>query len=202
MCAYYGVELNWDFNRYCQSAHYNSDKMRRDLEQEFPDLFSTEQNWDVLYAKKKAEVVNLLFHGTVHLMPGVEKLLTALHQENIPSSVVTHSPNELINVIRNKHPILNTIPYWMTREKYTLPKPHPECYLKAIELFASGRKKIAGFEDSPRGMEALLQTPAKPFLICEAKYPEISAFLKRGVSHFITFDSIPAEGFCKIRNMD
>jgi beta-phosphoglucomutase len=195
MCAHYGIDLVWDFNRYCQSAHYKSDKMRQDLQVEFPALFSIEPHWDVLYAKKKEIVLDLLFHGSVHLMPGVEKLLCALKEENIPSCVVTHSANELIAVVRSKNPVLNTITHWVTREHYHYPKPNPECYFKAIEMISSSSDRIVGFEDAPRGVEALLHTRVKPVMICEAKYPEIPAFLNRGVSHFSSLEQIPSEGF-------
>lgn len=190
MCAHYGIDLNWDFNRYCQSAHYNSDKLRQDLYRDFPQLLSAESNWDLLYARKKQAVIDLFKHGAVHLMPGVEKLLSALKEANIPCCVVTHSANELIEVVRKKNPILNSIAHWMTRESYTHPKPNPECYLKAIEMFAKDSDNVIGFEDTPRGLEALLQTRAKPILICEAKYPEIPAFLKKGVLHFKSLEDV------------
>ena len=195
MCAHYGIDLDWDFNQYCQSAHYNSDKLRQDLQRDFPKLFEIESNWDVLYAIKKAAVLNLLYHGSVHLMPGVEKLLSALKEENISRCVVTHSPNELIELVRTKNPILNTIPNWVTREHYHHPKPNPECYLKAIEMISKESDRIVGFEDTPRGLEALLQTRVKPVMICEAKYPEIPAFLKKGVLHFTSLEQIPSNGF-------
>lgn len=194
MCAHYGVDMNWDFNRYCQSAHYNSEKFLKDFRNDFPQLFAAEPDWNVLYAKKKEIVIDLLHHGAIHLMPGVERLLSSLKEANIPSCVVTHSADELIKVARKKNPILNTISHWITREHYQNAKPSPECYLKAIEMFSDESDSIIGFEDTPRGLQALMQTRAKPLLICEAKYPEIPDFIRQGVHHYVTLDAIPPQG--------
>jgi len=49
---------------------------------------------------------------------------------------------------------------------------------------------IIGFEDTPRGLTALLGTKATPILICTANYPEIPAFIDRGVKHFSSFEGI------------
>lgn len=191
MCAARGVALKWDFNQYCQVAHYSAEGIRDQMYAQYPDLLAQEPSWDVLYAEKKRAIVDLLNEGAVHPMPGVERLLRALENASIPRCVVTHSPNELISIIRRKNPIFDTIPHWFTREHYSHPKPHPECYLKAIDILAKPKDKIVGFEDTPRGLKALLPTRAKPVLICEIPYPEIASFTASGVFHFPTFEAIP-----------
>lgn len=183
MCSARGIALDWDFNRYCQAAHYDALALRDQIYSYFPQLKIQEPNWNVLYAEKKKAIVELLQNDAVHLMPGVETLLHALHLAGIPRCVVTHSPNEIIHVVRKKNPILNTIPHWITREHYSHPKPNPECYLKAIEQFAAPKDKIIGFEDTPRGLRALMGTRAQPVLICQAHYPEIPEFIKAGAIH-------------------
>jgi beta-phosphoglucomutase len=185
-----GVVLTWDFDRYCQVAHYDPDGLRKQIYAAFPELERREPNWSVLYAEKKKAVIDLVKEGAVHLMPGVEILLTALQAANIKSCVATHSPDELVNAVRHQQKILDTIPYWITREDYTHPKPHPECYLKAIERFASKGDRIIGFEDTPRGIRALLATPAKPVLVCQARYPEIPQFIAQGVTHIHSLEDL------------
>jgi len=106
-----------------------------------------------------------LLERDVQLMPGVQEMLMVLQQANIKRCVVTHSPKALVDTIRQQHPILNTIPYWITREDYIHPKPHPEGYQLAISRYATPSDKIIGFEDTWRGIQALLQTRAFPVLI-------------------------------------
>jgi len=184
MCAARGYNLDWSFSRYCQAAHYEATALRDQVYTTFPILQKQEPNWDVLYAEKKQALITLFKTGAVHLMPGAESLLKALQVANIPRCVVTHSADELVSLIRTQNPILNTIPHWFTREHYSQPKPHPECYLKAISTFAKPNDNIIGFEDTPRGLKALLGTRAKPVLVCSAEYPEIPSFKALGASHY------------------
>lgn len=185
-----GFDLPWDFNRYCQTAHYHSDRIRDELFELFPALREQEPSWDVLYSEKKNAMVKLLKSGAVHLMPGVEELLFALQKTNITSCVVTHSPDELVRIIREKNPLLNSISKWITRHDYNEPKPSSECYLRAISKYAKENDTVIGFEDTPRGLTALMGTRAKAVIICEAKYPEIPEFIKRGALHYPSFKAI------------
>lgn len=190
MCKNRGFDLDWDFKRYCRSAHYSADILGRELYEKFPGLYELEPSWDVLYAEKKDIIVRLLQEGRAELMPGAEKLLSALNEANINRVVVTHSPIELIDAVRQNHSILHTIPHWITRHDYKHPKPDSECYLKAISLYGKDGEAIIGFEDTPRGLKALLGTRAVPVLICKADYPEIPYFKEQGVKHFDSFDDI------------
>lgn len=188
-CAARGFDLNWSFSRYCQFAHYEATGLRDQVYIEFPALKAQEPNWDVIYAEKKQIMIELL-KQEVHLMPGVERILKILQTADIPRCVVTHSPDELVCMVRRQNPILDTIPLWITREHYSNPKPHPECYLTAIERFSKPNDKVIGFEDTPRGLQALLGTRAQPVLICKVAYPELPAFIQRGVFHFQSLDDV------------
>lgn len=181
-----GFALPWDFKTYCMNAHYGTEKLKGAIYREFPDL---SPDWDPLYKEKQGLIVRFLNEGEAHLMPGVEKLLKALNSANIPSCVVTNSPDNFVSIIRQRNPILDHIPYWITRHDYTHPKPDPECYLLAIKRYGTGR--VIGFEDTPRGVNALIKTPAKPVMISSIPYPDIPALLNEGVTLFPSLDAIP-----------
>jgi HAD superfamily hydrolase (TIGR01509 family) len=154
---------------------------------QFPALKKQEPRWEILYAEKKQNFIKFLNEGTVQLMPGAKEFILALKEADLKRCVVTHSPLELISLIRKQNPVLDTIPYWITREDYNHPKPQPECYMKAIELFATPEDRVIGFEDTPRGITALLPTRAKPVMISSMSYPEIPQLLKQGMSHYSSF---------------
>ncbi|BBI18114.1 HAD family phosphatase [Neochlamydia sp. S13] len=180
MCKKYGFNLDWSFARYCQAAHYHAEGLKEEIYRELPALYEVEPNWDVLYACKREKVIELL-HQDIQLMPGVQELLEALNKANIKRCVVTHSPQALVDTVRCQLPILNTIPYWFTREFYTHPKPHPESYLTAIKQLADYQDNIIGFEDTPRGIKALLQTSAQPVLVSKAAYDNLPSNVIRVV---------------------
>jgi beta-phosphoglucomutase len=179
MCEKYGFKLDWSFARYCRAAHYRAEGLKEEIYKALPGLYQEQPNWDVLYAYKREQVIHLLESGAVQLMPGVIELLTVLQKDNIKRCVVTHSPHTLVEVVRRQHKILDTIPHWITREHYSQPKPHPEGYQLAIQKFSSAQDKVIGFEDTPRGIEALLQTSAKPVLISQAVYDDVPKHVER-----------------------
>lgn len=193
MLKNHGYTLDWDFNRYCQAAHYDATALRDQIYNLYPKLQIAQPDWKKLHAEKTAIISELIQAGAVQLMPGAQKLLQTLQEANVKRCVVTHSPVELIKLVRQQNPILDSIPYWMTREMYSQPKPNPECYLKAIEMFAKPNDRVIGFEDTPRGIWALQETRATPVIICQAQYPEIPSFLQAGVLHFRDLNTLATE---------
>lgn len=191
MCAGRGYDLDWSFQRYCMAAHYSAEGLRDQVYEKFPELYSQEPEWNILYAEKKQAFIDLIQEGAVHLMPGVESFLSALANIDVKRCVVTHSASQLVTIIRKKNPILDTIPFWMTREDYSTPKPSPECYLKAIAKYARDMDKIIGFEDSPRGFNALRMTRALPILICPPDYPGLDEIKKDGILCYSSFEHLP-----------
>jgi HAD superfamily hydrolase (TIGR01509 family) len=123
-------------------------------------------------------------------MPGVEPFLLALLEQNLTRVVVTHSAKALVEALADKNPLLHTIPHWITREDYAMPKPAPDGYLRAIRDFSKPGDRIIGFEDSSRGLRSLMQTPATAILIngMDANLRKEAESL--GVKTFTTFEGI------------
>lgn len=187
-----GVDLTWSFERYCQAAHYDSTTFRKEILEEFPALLKSggipeNDPWLVLYHEKQQKMQELLKLGAVQLMPGVSDFLSLLQKDKIPHSVVTHSPDELVKILRQRHPILDKIPYWVTRHDYKNPKPDSECYKLAIKRYKKEGDAVVGFEDTPRGLEALMGTEATPILVTKIPYPEINQFKAQGVTVIESF---------------
>lgn len=182
-----GHRLDFSFANFLELAHFNSKAWREAIFARIPEL---EADWKRIYEKKKESYLSLVGAGKVELMPGVQELLSALKEANIRRCVVTNSPIEQTELIASQIPLLKTIPKWITREDYEKPKPSSECYLKAIELYGEKGDRIIGFEDSVRGLKALLGTPALPLLICHKHYPLLEIALESGGVHFESIDSI------------
>lgn len=182
-----GVHLTWSFERYCKSAHYATSTFRSDMFIDFPELAAQDPSWTHLYQEKQKAILELLKQGAVQLMPGVEKLLASLQKSHIPHSVVTHSPDELVNIVRKQHAILDQIPYWITRHDYANPKPDPECYQLAIQRYGKPGNRVIGFEDTPRGLTALLGSGAEAVFVTSIGYSELNDFLQKGVRHYKSF---------------
>lgn len=184
MCAARGFHLELTFGEYCEIAHRSAVGIAQRIYEQFPKLHAQEPDWSVLYAEKKAAYVRLLRTRPMTMMPGASELLYALAEASVKRCVVTHSAADLAESLRAYHPALQTVPYWLTRESYKNPKPDPECYQKAIALFAEPSDKVIGFEDSPRGLQALSGTRADRVLVNSSESPCLPVGGLQGALHF------------------
>lgn len=185
LCQNHGCRLDWDINRFFSAAHFDAKGVERALYEKFPELYKEEPRWAVLYEEKKQIYNKLLEEGNLHLMPGVEPLLKALQDAEIRRCVVTNSPRSQVNRIKDFLPVLHTIPLWITREDYVQPKPHPECYQKALSIIAQPGDRVIGFEDSVRGLTALQGAGVEGVLICPPDHPQLE---KLAVPHYDSFE--------------
>lgn len=167
MCTLYGCHLGWDFATYCTYGHHSTEALRDAVYAKLPELKAQEPNWEALRQKKIAIYERLLGSKGVKLMPGAEEILSYITEREISSCVVTNSPNRHLDLIKTEIPLLTKIPYWIGRNDYEFPKPHPQGYLKGIEKYASRSKKMIGFEDTVKGLRSLEQTPIFPVLISD-----------------------------------
>ncbi|MFA6118507.1 MAG: HAD family phosphatase [Parachlamydiales bacterium] len=186
-----GYNLDWTFLRFCEVAHFDDDSLKEGVYSKFPNLYEEEPNWNVLKKEKNDNYLDLLKSSKVDLMKGVEALLNCLKKENKKLCVVTNSSKPMTDMIIAKQHLLKTIPHWITREDYLLPKPNPDGYLHAISLHGEAGDRIIGFEDSLRGLSALHQTPAQCVLIGNITDPKSKAMIPSDAFHFETFDDIP-----------
>lgn len=168
-------------------AHVSGAAWKEALYAAIPTL---EKDWERIYRDKQEAYFALAASGHIALMPGVEALLQALKKAKIQRCVVTHAMREQTLLIRSQLPVLNTIDHWITREDYGEPKPNPECYLKAIAMYGKPGDRIIGFEDSLRGLTALLGTAATAVLICPQHYPHVEIALQKGGVHFPSLEEV------------
>lgn len=189
LCRRHGFDLNWDFRRFCVEAHGKAMGIWEALGKEFPHFYDRDPK-EVLYEEKKTIYVELLEKANLELMEGVADLLLVLAEIGIARAVVTNSPKVHIEIIKRSLPILQTIPVWITREDYVNPKPAPDGYLKAIDILAKPKDRIIGFEDTLKGLKALLAAGTEGVLICPADHKHVEEGLSLGARHFTSLSSI------------
>jgi HAD superfamily hydrolase (TIGR01509 family) len=185
----YCIELDWDFATYCSVALSESHGLKKELLIKNNGQIN-ESNWPHFYETKKKLFLQLCKH--VAILPGVLNFLEQLNKADKKMAVVTNSPRVHTEIIKKQHPILQTIPLWITREDYHLPKPSPDGYQKAMSAHRQGLR-IVGFEDSPKGIASLIQTEALPVMV-NSNIQLAKPFAKdKNVLFFSSFESILSE---------
>jgi beta-phosphoglucomutase len=191
MCSDRGFILTWDFLTYCSMAHMGADLFQKKLYNFFPALYKQEPNWAVLHQEKQRAILDILSREGVSLMPGVKRVLEFLQSHGARCVVVTHSPSELTDAIKKHHPVLQAIPHWVTREDYDKPKPAPDSYLKAIELYAKQKDRVLGFEDTIRGWRALKLASVQAVVVSSVLTEEMKKELQEeGAEQYASFENL------------
>ena len=183
-----GVSFPWSFTEFAAVAHKSSEGLRKMITAHAPTLVE-KQSWETLYDQKKSEYGKLLEAGSSDLMPGAQTILETVQMAKIPHAVVTNSTRKQTEMIREKIPALNNIPYWITREDYDNPKPSPDAYIKAIEVLGKSDKML-GFEDALRGINALKGAAITPVLICSPDHPQMTELSKDSMRYYPSLTSL------------
>ena len=170
-----GRQLPWSFERYCLAAHYGQDRLRRELAGALPGLLPDEAAWQELYAAKSRVYLELLASSPVELLPGAGALLERLAAAGVPRAVVTNATREQTAIVRGRQPVLDSAAVWVTREDYREAKPAPDCYRLALARLGVDAGATIGFEDTPRGVQALAAAGVDAVLVTRIPYPELGA---------------------------
>ncbi len=94
-----------------------------------------------------------LLTGGVRIMEGVEEALRQL-RGGVVQGVVTSSRKEHFDVMHRSTGLLAHFDFILTREDFTLSKPDPEPYRKAMARCGLTPQECLVVEDSPRGLES------------------------------------------------
>jgi HAD superfamily hydrolase (TIGR01509 family) len=107
-----------------------------------------------------AEVMDMLrsamsdqLAGGVALRPGVETLVAALAEHGVPMGIVTSSVREHLDVVLDFLPS-RAFSVTVTADDVDRLKPHPDPYLRAVELLEVRASRTVVLEDSPAGVDS------------------------------------------------
>ena len=188
-CFSFGYPISWSFDQYCSIAHHSAGALQRAMALEFPELKET-TFWDLLYIEKKRIYQKLLREGQIELTKGASEFLRILAKRESLRAVATNSELSEVQAIKTHHPILNSIPLWITREDYQNPKPAPDAYLTAIKRLDHREGAIIGFEDSLRGIAALQGAGVDPVWLASATHRHKEEKILEGVPRFASFEEL------------
>lgn len=87
------------------------------------------------------------------IMAGAIELLNDLEQNKIPTALVSASPRVLVDAVLRSVP-QHCFKFSLSADDVQNPKPNPEAYLKAAEIFGVEIKECLILEDSPNGVKA------------------------------------------------
>jgi HAD superfamily hydrolase (TIGR01509 family) len=147
-------------------------------ERDYQELFLRQAAGAWHFAKEKGipdeEVKNLrrqrfdlysnLVRGRDMVIPGVRSVLARL-RSRYRQAVVTSSRRHHFELIHEKSALMEYFEFVLAREDYTLSKPHPEPYLKALERTGLTAGECLVIEDSERGLTAAVNAGIRCWVV-------------------------------------
>lgn len=141
------------FEEYCAIAHSKNRNLFAETVKAAHPHFT--MPWETLRAYKTNRYRELLTKGLIKPMEGAMALVKKLHDHGIGTCIVTNSYRSDVELIAETLPFIHDIPLILAREDYPKPKPAPDGYLKALQVYNTHKEVAIGLEDSEKGMDAL-----------------------------------------------
>ena len=142
---YFNVEL--EFNEYMKIMSEGTTVWQKALSKGFSQK-------EIEIARNKRNEYYQEFLKTENiLIDGVKEVLKEL-SKNYRMGIVTTSRRVDFEIIHKDLGIINFMDFILCEEDYEFAKPHPEPYLKGLEIFGANKDEAIVIEDSTRGLTA------------------------------------------------
>ncbi|CAI6056152.1 Phosphoglycolate phosphatase [Paenibacillus sp. JJ-100] len=109
---------------------------------------------EILVYHQQHVMEQMLAHTELVGMPGVERWVQWLHEQQIPIAVASSSPRALIDLIMEKTGLGSYFEVRMTGEEVEHGKPAPDIFLAAAERIGISPEHCLVIEDSRNGVQA------------------------------------------------
>ena len=126
-----------------------------------------------LRQERDARYADLLVHEPL-VIDGVREVLDGLRGKYV-MGIVTSSGHEHFEIIHRQSELLPYFQFVLTMKDCPHTKPHPEPYLKALELSGFQPRECLVVEDSPRGLAAAVSAGIRCIVI-PSKYTRSNNF--------------------------
>ncbi len=142
---YFNVEL--EFNEYMKIMSEGTTVWQKALTKGFSQK-------EIEIARNKRNKYYQEFLKTENiLIDGVKEVLKEL-SKNYRMGIVTTSRRVDFEIIHKDLGIVDFMDFILCEEDYEFAKPHPEPYLKGLEIFSANKDEAIVIEDSTRGLTA------------------------------------------------
>lgn len=103
--------------------------------------------------RRRDEVYGALIATRDVFIPGARQVVESVSAK-YPSVMVTTSLHRFVHQMHGHSGLLDHFAHVVTADDCTHHKPHPEPYLRAVELLGASVDECIAIEDSPRGLAA------------------------------------------------
>ena len=149
----YRLTLNALFNREFSLDEYNHILKEGGMDDFIKKTFGVE-NFDNIKTQKNKQLRSNS-NGALKFIKNAQILIDYIYTNKVNHVVVTNTGQDNVSFFRSVLPDLEKLKNWVVREDYSKPKPSPECYTLAKELYYKKEEFVIGFENTQVGYNAI-----------------------------------------------
>ena len=149
----FGINWNWDTNKYIELLKINGGKNRIAYYSEFNNELLSDDLIIKIHEKKQLHYLKIIKTNCVKLKTGVFRLINELHKKKIRQFIVTSSSRKQVDLlVQYLFNGFNPFEFIIASDDVELKKPNPFPYLKAVQLSGINKNNSIVFEDSNPGL--------------------------------------------------
>jgi len=186
----FGLDWNWDTNKYIQLLRINGGKNRIAYYAESKNYSLSDDLIIKIHEKKQFHYLELIKKNCVNLKTGVFRLINELHRKKIRQFIVTSSSRVQVDLlVEYLFNGFNPFEFIISSEDVELKKPNPLPYLKAIQSSGINKNNSIVFEDSNTGLKSSLAANLPTIFV----HSNIPIFLEEDIKLDCILDSLGDE---------
>ncbi len=149
----FGINWNWDTNKYIELLKINGGKNRIAYYSEFNNERLSDDLIIKIHEKKQLHYLKIIKTNCVKFKIGVLRLINELHRKKIRQFIVTSSSRKQVELlVQYLFNGFNPFEFIIASDDVELKKPNPFPYLKAVQLSGINKNNSIVFEDSNPGL--------------------------------------------------
>lgn len=135
-------------------------------------IFGHSFDYYAIRERRREIVKERLQQYGLELKPGIDELMTYLHERDIKTAVATATPIELTIEHLTKLGIYDMFDKVVSAKQVTHGKPEPDVYLYACEQIDEEPQNCIAIEDSPNGIMSAYRAGCMPVMVPDLTEPD------------------------------
>ena len=159
------------------------------------DLFGKEFDYYAIRERRREIVAQRITEYGLERKPGLDEILTFLHEKGIKAAVATATALELTTQHLQNIGVYDRFDKIVSAKQVKNGKPAPDVYLYACEQIGENPEDCIAVEDSPNGILSAYRAGCKPVMVPDLTQPddELNKYLYRCVDTLADIRSIIEE---------
>lgn len=134
-----------------------------------------DENYEKIKANKNKQLKSIV---EIDFVKNAKLLIDYIDKYNVNHVVVTNTSKENVSYFKSILPDLRKLKNWVVREDYSNPKPSPDGYVFAKDLYYQKEEFIIGIENTQIGYQSVKQVTDCVYMVVDGTHDDYTNYIK------------------------